>query len=79
MSDILFAIHLGENGVSVVDATASLKLEDLLSHDLQVDLLHVDLLIEFGGEFGRLQKPCVHFGLHGGWCSVANDPLEARG
>ena len=38
----------------------------LLLHDLNVDLLHIHLLIEFGREFGALQQLGVHSGRHGG-------------
>lgn len=33
-------------------------------HDLEVDLGHVDLLVEFRRELGRLEQPCVHAGSH---------------
>lgn len=38
----------------------------LLLHDLDVNLLHVHLLIEFGRKFGALQELGVHSGRHCG-------------
>ena len=37
-----------------------------LFHDLEVDLLHVHLLIELGRKFGGLEKSCIYAGRHGG-------------
>lgn len=37
-------------------------------YNLQVDLLHVNLLIELGREFGRLHKPSISCGSHCGLC-----------
>lgn len=40
--------------------------EFLLFHDLKVDLLHVNLLIELWGEFCRSQELCIYAARHHG-------------
>lgn len=37
-------------------------------YNLQVDLLHVNLLIELGRKFGRLHKSSISCGSHCGLC-----------
>src|SRR3569833_1956798 len=40
------------------------SLRDLLFQDLQIDLLHVNFLVEFVREFGALEQLRVHTGRH---------------
>lgn len=37
---------------------------DILLHDLQIDLGHVNLLVEFGRELCGLEQPCIYAGRH---------------
>lgn len=39
---------------------------DELFHDLLVDLLHIDPLVELGRKLCRLQEPGIHLGRHAG-------------
>lgn len=43
---------------------------DKLFNDLQVDLLHVNLLAKFGREFGRLHESSISRGCH---CGLRRD------
>lgn len=68
ISDILFAIHLrGERAVRRGSVAHSL-VGNSLFHDLQIDLLHVNLLIELRGEFGRLEQSRINLRCHGKRC-----------
>ena len=40
------------------------KVGDVLLHDLQVDLGHVDLLVELQRELGRLKQTSIYAGRH---------------
>lgn len=67
ISEILPAIHLW----STVRSVLSQKLQrmewavDALFHDLQVDFLHINLLVELGWELRALEELRVDTGRHG--------------
>ena len=68
------AIHL-----VTVSTNLELELEprgivDELLHDLQIDLLHVHLLIEFDRELRGLQQLCIYAGRH-----LEGGSVECRG
>lgn len=42
-----------------------------LLHDLQIHLLHVNLLTKLGRELGRLQESRIYSGSHGGSFAMA--------
>lgn len=62
MSEILPAIHL-VGRVSTVPTAACARNNSLL-HNLEVDLLHINLLTELRWKFGRLEKPRIDAGSH---------------
>lgn len=68
ISEIRPAIHLAERSVSTLAEKLGKEWRgwvDALFHNLQVDLLHVNLLAELGGEFGALEELRINAGRHG--------------
>ncbi len=85
ISEILLAIHLFREGGTrqhrPVFATTARKVPCCaLFHDLQVDLVHVDLLIELGGELCALEEPRIDAGSHdASRCCAGRDDFEMGG
>lgn len=79
MSEILPAIHLHNHAVSDL-LRERLGLLESLFHDLDIDLLHIDLPTEFRRELGLLEQLLIDCGRHGGVCPMARTraQLERR-
>jgi hypothetical protein len=61
------AIHLEEERLAYRQERGGNGCGGILSHNLEVNLLHVHLLIELWRKLGRFQKLLIHGGRHGSW------------
>lgn len=65
MSEIFPAIHLWTELVSILLGTSRDWISTLFQH-LDIDLLHINFLAEFGREFGRLEQLSIYTWSHAG-------------